>query len=148
MQAAPFPPHPAAHFSAHDAACAKLEPAIKKQNIAVAAKNLDIFSSSRWARQNCPAWRPKNSSIIVVRLGLLRFQHSARENARQATAGRGLFVAPHEPNRKPAGGLQPACRVYSALPANSGSFDDLGRNPSRLIFGEQRCCLPARSPAR
>jgi hypothetical protein len=41
MQAAPFPPQPALHFSAHDAACAKVEPE---------TSNLDIFSSLGFAR--------------------------------------------------------------------------------------------------
>ena len=51
MQAAPFPPQPALHFSAHDAACAKVEPEkVMRQNIAIAASNLDIFSSLGFAR--------------------------------------------------------------------------------------------------
>jgi hypothetical protein len=42
---------PAAHFSAHDAACAKLEPEkVIKQNIVTAASNLDTFSSLEPAR--------------------------------------------------------------------------------------------------
>jgi hypothetical protein len=82
------------------------------------------------------------------------------KNARQATAGRGLFVARTnqiENRREACNRIKQKVngiawddfqKKVSALPSNSGSFDDLGRNPSRLIFGEQRCCLPARSPAR
>ena len=45
-QKAPFPPQLAAHFSWHDAAWAKVEPEkVIRQNIAIAASNLYIFSS-------------------------------------------------------------------------------------------------------
>jgi hypothetical protein len=63
MQAAPFPPQPAAHFSAHDAACAKLEPEkVIKQNIVTAPSNLDTFSSLELAARKLPPY----SNIILL----------------------------------------------------------------------------------
>jgi hypothetical protein len=57
MQAAPFPPQPAAHFSAHDAACAKLEPEkVIKQNI------VTTFSSLELAGRKLPPY----SNIILL----------------------------------------------------------------------------------
>jgi len=61
MQAAPFPPQPAAHFSAHDAA--KLEPEkVIKQNIVTAPSNLDTFSSLELAGRKLPPY----SNIILL----------------------------------------------------------------------------------
>ena len=65
MQTAPFPPQPAAHLSAHDAACAKLEPEkIIRQNIALLSQTILTLSPSPTARgtEGCPF----TSNIILL----------------------------------------------------------------------------------